>query len=291
MSRTLLQIVNDVQAELGLQQTSTIVSNSDKNAKQLLAIAHRIGDELVSRVDWPQLERQATITIVGDQANYALPGDYDKQIYRTHWDRSQTWELQGPLSPQEWNWRQEGISAVSPQRRFRIKGIASKQFYIDPTPTSAEAGEVLVYEYISKSWVKPPLWAASTSYTAGDFVLNSDGELLIAGSTASSGASEPDSGNSYSDGTITWSVSTDAYDRFTQDTDSTHFDTEMFSMGIMARFMYQKGLQYQLYEQKFEELINRETTAFRGAKTLDMVGARGPIFIGPASIPDTGLGS
>jgi len=39
LARTLLQIVNQAQAELGLPQSSTIIGNSDPTTVQLLAFA------------------------------------------------------------------------------------------------------------------------------------------------------------------------------------------------------------------------------------------------------------
>jgi hypothetical protein len=288
---SVLTVIQDLTDTLGLKAPTTIIGNADRTVKQFLALAHETGEELVSKVDWPELIRSHTITLAGSTTGYALPTDYDRQIPRTHWDQSNDWEIIGPISQQELQWRTEGVGGTNTtKRRFYVEGITSTQFQVYPTPVAAEAGETLVFKYMTKSYVKPVLWAASTTYAASDVVRNTDGELLSADAGGTSGASEPDSGNSYNDGTLQWTVVSTFNNRFLDDTDSVWFDEELFKLGIRWRFMLAKGLQYQVYFQQYEEMLSREHSATRGSRTLDLTGRAAPTLIGPENIPDTGFG-
>lgn len=80
------------------------------------------------------------------QVKFALPSDYDRQIDRTHWDKSKHWEMLGPESPQQWEWLISGYISTGPRVRYRIFG---SKFQIWGTPNN---GEVLGFEYCSKAW-------------------------------------------------------------------------------------------------------------------------------------------
>ena len=53
------------------------------------------------------LSQPATSSNVGatytlGKVKYAMPSDYDRQIDRTHWDKSKHWEMLGPETAQQW---------------------------------------------------------------------------------------------------------------------------------------------------------------------------------------------
>lgn len=81
------------------------------------------------------------------QTIYDLPSDWDRQVNRTHWDRTNHWEMVGPKSAQEWQWLKGGIVATGPRVRYRILG---GKFQIWPVEVMTSQ---LAYEYISKYWV------------------------------------------------------------------------------------------------------------------------------------------
>lgn len=64
MARTLLQIVQAVQAELGLPQSSTVIGNSDATTQQLLALANRCNDT-IRRWDarWTALQTEYDLVV------------------------------------------------------------------------------------------------------------------------------------------------------------------------------------------------------------------------------------
>lgn len=153
MADSILTHCTNVADEIGVETPSSIVGSSANTAKRLFQAAKQTANELASRVDWAVLQKEHTFPTVAAQAAYDLPGDYDRMLPYTHWDRNNQWRLLGPFSPQDWQWIESGIVQKGPRRRFRLKpDSGTKKFYVSPTPSSA--GETLVFEYISNEWAR-----------------------------------------------------------------------------------------------------------------------------------------
>jgi hypothetical protein len=88
-----------------------------------------------------------TNTLTFSQILYSVPSDFDRQIDRTHWDKSKHWEMLGPNTPQQREWLRSGYISTGPRVRYSYMG---GYFMIWP-PLGAT--ETLSYEYISKYWV------------------------------------------------------------------------------------------------------------------------------------------
>lgn len=63
MPRTLQQIINQVQAELGIPQTTGVIGNSDASTLQLLNLLTGLGDDLRRMKRWPQFEWEFIIEV------------------------------------------------------------------------------------------------------------------------------------------------------------------------------------------------------------------------------------
>lgn len=100
----------------------------------------------------------ATYTLC--KVKYAMPSDYDRQIDRTHWDKSKHWEMLGPESPQQWEWLISGYISTGPRVRYRIFG---GYFQIWPMMSTSE---VLGFEYVSNAWASSSGGTAQSSMTA-----------------------------------------------------------------------------------------------------------------------------
>lgn len=126
------------------------------------------------------LTQPATATANGTTFNvgkvkYAFPSDYDRQIDRTHWDKSKHWEMLGPETAQQWEWLISGYISTGPRIRYRIMG---SQFVIWPMVTTAE---VLGFEYISKNWASNVGGTAQASFTADTDTCIFPDQLMIVG--------------------------------------------------------------------------------------------------------------
>ena len=72
MAYTLLQLVDQVSGELGLSQPAAVIGNSNNQTVQLLALAQRLGKDLVRDYEWQRLvkayifQTTAGTTVTGD---------------------------------------------------------------------------------------------------------------------------------------------------------------------------------------------------------------------------------
>jgi hypothetical protein len=72
MAYTLLQLVDQVSGELGLSQPAVVIGNSNNQTAQLLALAQRLGKDLVRDYEWQRLvkayifQTTAGTTVTGD---------------------------------------------------------------------------------------------------------------------------------------------------------------------------------------------------------------------------------
>ena len=287
----ILNILQSAALEIGVTAPTSGVNSSDLQAKQLLALLIREGREIRNIVYWPQLTKEWTFALVDGQANYALPGDFERFDFRTMWNRGNHWELTGPLSPQEWQWRKSGIVSSGPRQRFRIKGCADNEFFIDPTPGSSDASLLMVYEYQSSNWLRPKTWTTATAFAASSYCFyNGNNYFTASGGTTGATAPTHTSGT-VSDGGVSWAYYADAYETPTADTDVGLISEDILLMGLKWRFMQAKGLEYQDIKRQYDDKVRVESTALTGARTLNLSGPASTFLISPFNIPDTGYGT
>lgn len=123
---------------------------------------------------------QATGTAVGTpllfaQDMYPEPPNFDRFINRTWWDRTNRWQLLGPLSPQIDQWHLSGIVAFGPRRFFRQVGPFPNSYRIWPPPAELVNPLQLVFEYQTNARVRV---AGSTTEFAFLFENDTDVPLL-----------------------------------------------------------------------------------------------------------------
>lgn len=126
------------------------------------------------------LSQPATSTNSGEtytlgKVKYSMPSDYDRQINRTHWDKSKHWEMLGPETAQQWEWLISGYISTGPRIRYRI---FNSYFQIWPLVSTAE---VLGFEYVSNAWATSAAGTAKTSFTVDtDTCMFSDSLMVLA---------------------------------------------------------------------------------------------------------------
>lgn len=164
MGATLLSLMQAVCNEVGIPQPSAVVSSTDQQVRQLLALANREGRERASDDGgWSQLRGEQSITMVSGQAAYDFPTDYNYYQPTTIWNRDQRWPVNGPLTAQEWQTLKSGYINVFPFQRYRIM---DGQIYFDPTPDSTYNGQTIKVEYFSKNWCQSALGVSQSQWLA-----------------------------------------------------------------------------------------------------------------------------
>lgn len=162
---SLLTIVRNAAAMIGIPQPNTVINNSDGNVVQLLALSNMEGIELSRKRNWQDLAKIVTTTLLPQQdqglVTAVLGADYDRMVSGTPWDLSLIRELVGPMSPTEWA-AALAWSAAGPYFGFRIIDNHLNIFPIPP------AGQQVYWEYTSVNWCSSAsgtpqsAWAADT---------------------------------------------------------------------------------------------------------------------------------
>lgn len=89
----------------------------------------------------------ATTSCTFSTQYFNLPADYDRQVARSLWDRSDHRYMHGDKSAQTWQWLKGGMVTTAPYYRYRIFGNRLK---VTPVPTSRL---ILANEYVSNRWI------------------------------------------------------------------------------------------------------------------------------------------
>lgn len=181
MPRSFLQLVQAACAEMALQQPTTVIGNPDQTTTQLLALCQREGAEFFKEETlyggWSVLRTDYTFNMVPGQTVYPLPADYGWFLPESIWDKNFRWQLLGPLSPQEWNVLQYGITPLGPRTRFQIRGTS---LYLNPAPGVGQTDTVGL-SYQSTAWAKSSGGVPQGQWLADTDTYRLDEDSLILG--------------------------------------------------------------------------------------------------------------
>ncbi len=138
----------------GIPSTTTLSANNFQVAGAGIPNAARVVSvDSPTQVTMSMINtNDATVTgtsLVFSKDTYPIPADFDFFNNRTFWDRTNFWELIGPESPQDDQYRRSGIVATGPRRRYRKLGPYANTFRIWPPPTEIVEPIQLVFEYMS----------------------------------------------------------------------------------------------------------------------------------------------
>lgn len=307
---TLLSLFQNTLQGLGVavyNQPATVISNSNQDVTQLLALVNDAGDALAREHQWQTLSKQVIFTavyytytatttansptlsvlssttglttnptyfmVVGtgvpqdtflvsvnagaatavmsqaatasgtlvsltfSQVLFAPPSDFDRQIDRTHWDKSKHWEMLGPETAQQREWLRSGYISTGPRIRYWYMG---NYFQIWPPLGSTES---LSYEYLSKWWIYAASAAATTKQA------------------------------------------------FTVDTDTCMFPDPLMRALIKLRYFEIKGFDTTAMYRDFQRQLDIAKAHDAGSPTLSLAPRMSDVLIGWSNIPDSGFGT
>jgi len=134
---------------LSLPLPTEVVTSTDIQVQQLLALANEEGDELAGAYDWQIMRRQHLFeTVASAVQSSAVPTDLDHFVANSFFNRTTMRYVYGPFTPQEW----QAIQAQPQLNRVFLAFVERDgQFLVTPTPP---AGQEIAYEYITKFWAK-----------------------------------------------------------------------------------------------------------------------------------------
>lgn len=166
MGQTALQLVQAACYEANIPAPSALVGATDTSTLQLLHLFYSAGRELRSARCWDQLKRQHSIVLEPQRRTYNLPQDFFSLLPLTEYDSRTNWLVFGGLQDVDANATRYGIGSSGVRVNFRVIGAENAndgrgQIELDVVPGDSAAGERITFDYITKSWLSPPLWTAS----------------------------------------------------------------------------------------------------------------------------------
>lgn len=239
-------------------------------------------------LDQAAISTNVATTLLFAQDFYNLPDDWEQWVSQTAWSRSDRWQLRGPMTPQEYQFYKSGIVVTYPRQRYWVIGRRDKRLQIDPVPGPGDNGKIFAFNYVSKTCVFPAKWKAATSYAANAYC-EYNGNIYFTTSGGTSGSNPPlVLSGTQSDGGVTWTFTSEAYDSYRFDTDTALFDEDVIVIGAKAYWLQQKGLIYEPTMKEFNERVMQVASFETNAPMLDLSGGGGVGYIGDWNIPDTG---
>ena len=161
---TLLSICQNVADFTGFERPTSVISNTDPIARQLLALAQREGKQLMRVSDWAILKKEHTFSTSSGTAAYALPSDFDRLVLETSYNRSDNDILTGPISSSEYQLVNHGMATTGTTEKFRLKAASNAlKFELDPTPSSTQT---IGFEYVSTQFCQSSGGSGQAVWTA-----------------------------------------------------------------------------------------------------------------------------
>jgi len=144
---SLLSIIQNVCAEIDLDQPAAVMSSADPQIRQLLILSTRAARDLLKDHDWSVLTTTRDFTATGVIPEPAEPpSDFKRFVANSMiWNVSRLWSLNGPLEPGAWD-RLTILNSNPVPQVWRMLG-GKLAFFPNDT------GETLRYEYVSSNWI------------------------------------------------------------------------------------------------------------------------------------------
>lgn len=175
---SLLTIVQNAVDRIGFGSTpSTVIGNTDKTAKQMLALVNQEGIAL-SKFKWEALVKEYTFALADGDQDYATPAGFRYMIPDSTWNRDSKRPVRTPITSQEWQFYKGWSTVTGLTLRARIR---NRELEFDQDITSADTGKIIAYEYVSSYWVEDVGSTAKGSFTVDTDTGILDEELLTLG--------------------------------------------------------------------------------------------------------------
>jgi hypothetical protein len=166
---TLLTITQNAADVIGIVRPTSVANSTDQQVRQLFSLLNTLGKDLAGDQDqgWQALTREYSFTTVAAEAQVAaIPDDFAWFLPDCMFNRSQSRQMVGPVSPQDWQ-AIKALGSVAPANLlWRERGGV---ILLTPQPA---AGETVAYEYSSVNWV------LNGTTPAPQFIYDTDTTLL-----------------------------------------------------------------------------------------------------------------
>ena len=301
MSNTMLQLVQQVTAELNLAVPSAVVGNPSQDVQQVLALMNGQGYDLIKEYDWQALQVQYRFYTQAINCNATSINDstllvVDSGVDITAVDKQ--WQITGYNINQDTN-----VVSVSGQN-ITMSQMASGSG--NGAIVLAQTAYDLPFDFESitdrTQWDKTKHWEALGPEDAQQWQWLKSGYI-------STGPRirwrildnqfqvwPPMNTNEY----LGWEYKSKGWVRgsdgsvktsFTSDSDTTILDDRVIVLGTKMRYWAIKGFDTTALMQDYQRYLSVAKAADKGAPNLSFAPYPSKVLIGYANIPDTGYGS
>lgn len=178
---SLLTIAQDAADEVGFDQPSTIIGNTNDDARRILRMCNREGKTLSQESPaFEVMHKEGSVTLATADQDYALPSDFRYMIPDTTWNRSGARRVINPISPSEWQFYKAWNTVAGINLRARIR---NNELEFEQTISASENGIVVYFEYVADTWCMSSGDSAAdqTAFVADTDIIVFDEELFTQG--------------------------------------------------------------------------------------------------------------
>jgi hypothetical protein len=301
MSKTMLQLVQEVTSELNLSVPSYVIGNPSQDVQQVLALLNRAGYDLVKEHDWQALEVEYrfytnAITTTCDTTN----GTYLLNNIPSTAGLDSNYSIVGTSIPQD-TYVDEVLSSTSLTSTqlasaTSIGGSVTFSRTIYPLPPDYETITDNTHWDKTKHWqMLGPVdaqqwqWLKSGYISTGPRVrwriLGNKFQIWPPYNT------QEYLGFEYRSKGYVRSATDQVKNSFTADDDTTVLDDTIMVLATKLKYFQIKSFDTTALQQDYNRYLNVAKANDKGSATLSFAPAPSAVLIGWANIPDTGYGS
>jgi len=301
MSSTMLQLVQQVTAELNLAVPAYVVGNPSQDVQQILALMNRAGYDLIKEYDWQALEVEyrfytTAVTTTCDTTN----GSYTLTNIPSTTGLDSTYSIVGTSIPQDTyvNNVTSSTSLTSTQlaSATSVGGSVTFSKTIYPLPPDYETITDNTHWDKTKHWqMLGPVDAQQWQWLKSGYI--STGPRVrwrILGNTFQIWPpynTQEYLGFEYRSKGWARSVSGTVQNSFTADSDTTVLDSAVLAILTKLKYFQIKSFDTTSLQQDYTRYLNVAKANDKGSATLSLAPQPSAVLIGWANIPDTGYGS
>lgn len=296
---TLLELVRQALAELGLANISGVVGNNDQTVRQVLALMSRLGADLTRDHDWQRLVREHILTTKAVTMAAMLTENSAVVTVADTSGLSPKWGIWGtgarPFA--------QIVSVDSPtQLTMNMPADRSGTFDLQISQVEYPLPDDWKKQIPQTEWDRTNRWPlmgpqsgqAWQSFKSGIVYSGPRERFRILGDCIALNPPPPD-GLLFAFEYVSknWVLSQDGTPKaaFTADTDTTIYDDSLMVLGAKVLFLQAKGLDFSLEASQFQNLLGQCKAQDASAPALSISPRPASQFLSNRNIPDGSWGS
>lgn len=296
----LLDFVQNFCLEQGLGQPSAVVTSSDPQIQQILALCNRLGRDIARSWEWQKLRKEALVTTVSTTTtgNTTINSPIVTNIPSTA-AYSTNFQISGLGIP---NFAQiQSIDSATQVTLIQNATATGVGVALTVAQTAYPLASDWLREIPQTEWDRTDRWPMVGPVSAQDWQAFKSG-IVYAGprlrfriiGTALNINPPPANGLTlaYEYISANWVTSAAGVGKatFTADTDVFAYDVSMFTAGLLARWMRIKGFDWQPHMQEFYALLDTCKAQDHSAPALSLAPRPWSYLLTDRNIPETGYG-